>query len=704
MREVKTYPYPATAPDTTLFEETTDEYYAAGGDTQAHTGLYPSHAVADHPSTMLKNLVKEGNYADASRVHAELLEIGVEIPFHPVYHFAARQALYNPALSQRDRLESFERWWSLFPPRTGIEGPWRAIGSILTDLLRNAATPDIPLIVRFAVLAASKGYALTVWSKVIPVVASCAPSDVLLHFLGEFSSAAQHFETSIVHDGKNSTVTAGSPDSFRPAYIYNTTVRMLAGVGRTGVALEVLQLARSRDMHVTFRTYDFLLGRLRNNGDVDAVDTVISLRRAQRSPWYEPPAKEAILPSLKPPATTAQQPHTLASSSSDLSQAPTNNTGPSTSASNEMQTLITIARSLKHALASGTLSLPEASLSQVIGAYVLAGRSTLVRRLRILAYRHDELVPRWALAEMMNHFTCRRSLYTIMKEFESHFHLVGVPRGFADALWKERGAGRSNGIARMRPFIRRKYLPTAKHTHFVWRVFLAKASTRSHVEHLYLQFLEDVAASRDMPASAVPHIASLPSWKPSTDPEMFIRPIPSPCMFNVDHFALFMRAFLRLKKPASAARVVIDIYALGFQPTEQIFDLFVSALCYMPSHRLPTSTLDFFEKALEGARKDKLSAEQAQSRADLLPSNPRNECDSPKAQPLAFVYGAVMRRLLLDGREAEAAQIAERFVARVPYRQGSTPVIDRTLREPVIASVLASKPESMSPGEPICSY
>lgn len=700
MREVKTYPYPATAPDTTLFEETTDEYYAAEGDTQAHTGLYSLHAVADHPSTMLKNLVKEGNYADATRVHAELLEIGVEIPFHPVYHFAARQALLDPALSQRERLESFIKWWSLFPPWREVERPLRAIGSVLTDLLRNDAVPDIPLIVRFALLAASKGYTRAVWRQVIPVIASYAPRDVLLHFLEEFHTAGRQFETLIVHDSKASEGAARRVPHVNPSFIYGLTLLELFRIGKTSVAFEVLQLARSYGIR-----YDYILSFLREEADANVVATVISPCKAQlaQSSWLETPAKDANLPSWKHPASPAQQPDTVASPSLHPSQAPADDAAASTSESNEMQALVTITRSLKHALSSGTLPLSSESLQQVLAAYAAAGRSTLLRRLRVLAYRHDDIVPSWALAEMINHDHRHRSLYTIMEEFETHFHLVGVPRGFTDALWKARGV-RSSGPARARPQIHRKYFPTAKHTHLVWRVFLARARGRSQVQRLYLQFLEDVAASRDIPALAVPHIASLPSWKPATDPAVFIRPIPPPSLFGVGHFSIFMTAFDRFDLPKVAARVIIDMYSLGFGPNPWLIAPFLSSLRYLPSDHPPTKALDFFEKALQDAGQGGSSAEQTQSQANSLSPSPEDEHDSLKTRTLAFVYGGVMRRLLLDGRDAEAAEVARRFVASVPPLRKPSRFVEEVLREPVIASALASEPESMSPGEYICFY
>ncbi|KAL1946253.1 hypothetical protein VTO73DRAFT_15380 [Trametes versicolor] len=694
MREVKSYPYPATVPDNTLFEETTDEYYAAEGDTQAHTGLYPSHAEVNHPSTMLKNLVKGGNYADATRVHAELLELGVDIPFHPVYHFAARQALLNPALSQRERLESFVKWWSLFPPRREVREPLRAIGSVLTDLLRNDAVPDISLIVRFALLAASKGYARAVYRQVIPVIASYAPRDVLLYFLGEFLAAVRQFKTSIVHDGKASESAASRTLHIQPSFIYGITLLELVRIGKTGVALEVLQLARSRGIR-----YHYILCFLREEADANVVATVMSLCKAQQaqSSWLETPAKDAILPSWKPPSSPTQQPETVASPSLDPLQAPTDDAAASTSDSNEMQALVTITRSLKHALSSGTLSLSSESLQQVLAAYRAAGRSTLLRRLRVLAYRHDEIVPSWALAEMIAHDRRNRSLFTIMEEFETHFHLVGVPRGFTDALWKARGLVRSSGPARTRPQIHRKYFPTAKHTHLVWKVFLARARGRSQVRRLYLQFLEDVAASRDIPALAVPHIASLPSWKPATDPAVFIRPIPPPNLFGVGHFSIFMMAFDRFNSPKVAARVIIDMYSLGFGPDSGLVAPFLSSLRYLPSDRPPTKALDFFEKALQDASQGGFSAEQAQSQANSHPSSSGDERDSLKTRMLAFVYGGVMRRLLLDGRDAEAVEVARRFVASVPPLRNPSRFIEEVLREPVIACALASEPESMSP-------
>ncbi|KAI0822961.1 hypothetical protein BC628DRAFT_628913 [Trametes gibbosa] len=687
MQQIKAYPYPATAPDASLFEDTTNEYHEAAEETEEHARQYPLHVEVDHPSSLLKNLVREGKYQDATRVYTELLDMGAEIPLHPMYHFAARHVLNDTTLPPEERLNAFAGWWSLFPPTTQVEGN-RAVKSILAHLLRGDPTPDIPLIIQFALIAASKGYVHQVARELVPVVARYATTQVTLCFLEELSSASWTFDSS------QTAIDRGLPDAHAgrhlPASIskwYCSAIQELVLVDRTGAALEVLQLARSRDINVSRYTYNVLLSKLSSESNHDGITTVISLRKIQAGhpAWLEIPDED--MKQLGPTATTVQRSDRLHSSVPAASREKV----ALPELSSDAHALLTTARLLKQSLHAGELPISPATLAEVISVFLKSNRGSLLRRLRARVYQHEHLIPHWALAELIYQHSRRHSLHSIMKVFESHFHVVAVPGGITDNLWEERVAGRSTGVSKFRPPLHRKFPPDARHTYFMWDIILRRARTRSQVRRLYRQFLEDVAAARDVYPSDVPYLASLPDQESTTEQPEYVRVIPPPSLFHPGHFALFIKAFTRADLPLVAARIVVDMYALRVKPDARAFSRFVASLRYMAPEYAPAPVLGFFEKAIKHVDDGDPSASEPYPQTDPLPrSGERTRTVSLKTETLAFVYAGVIKRLLLDRRAHDAVKVAKRFVDLVSYRPGSSVVADKVLQTPVIASALHS--------------
>ncbi|KAI8976690.1 hypothetical protein BD414DRAFT_539236 [Trametes punicea] len=670
MRDIKAYPYPSAPPDPSMFEEATNEYREAATDTEAVAALYPAVVDVDHPSTLLKNLVLEGRLQDASRVHAELLDMGFEIPHHPVYHFAARQALRDPELSQKERVDALIKWWSLVPPKTEADS-YRSVKSILAETLRNDIAPDIPVLIQFAILAASKGYALEVSHDIIRAVARYAPSRVVLPFLKQFCAAA--WKVKLPED---------SADRLRNRLFIHDwplwhcfAIEELAYYGRTRLALDVLRVARARDFPLSQSAYRALLRALQRESDDDAIAMVQTVRNSQRRAQGVPVFRPAIEKSLQ--SHGAPQ---LRLSSQDLDRV--------LNADSVLDGgLVSVARALKRAMKTGYLPVSGERLSKLIRIFLALGRTTLVRRLRSLAYRHDHLVSLWTLVDLMRHKSRRSSIYTVLKDFESHFHLVGVPSRLFDELWRERRAMRPADVAKWRPPLRRKLTPTPHHMYILWSLLVSRARTHSERQRLYSSFLEEVAASRDVPVSSVPFLASRRPPSPSNDAEDDVRPVPPPILFNARHFTLFIRLFAQ-ESPVIALRVIVDMYALGIEPDDELFHKFVLVLKRVP----PAYPLSRVVASLERLiNKHKSPVERSYLPADSFPQpvdqqlGALSRAQAFKEDVLVFVYTAALRRLLLDGRGADpdATKIAGRFIARVPYRIGTNAMTDQVLHPPV---------------------
>ncbi|KAI9063758.1 hypothetical protein FKP32DRAFT_1685886 [Trametes sanguinea] len=661
MRDVKAYPYPTNAPDSALFEDTTPEYHEAALDTHAAAELYPVAGDAGEPGSLLKQLIRSGRLADATRVREELVNIGVEIPLHPVYHFAARQAVRDPDLSQRERMEAVLSWWSLFPPKSsGFNDLKRSIHSMLAELLRNDIAPDIPLLVSWSLLAASKGFAGPVRNDVIPVVARYAPAQTFKTFLERFCAASRDYQTALVDSGSVSKKEAAKLISTELSLCYSLAIQELLQAGKVHAAWDVLGAARSLHIHVWYSIVKEATEKMEKG---NALENAVP--RPKKSPLNACAKRDS--PALVSSMSISPQDLEV------VSHLELNATG----------ALVRAARSLKRALQSGSLDIPASRLSEIIRGFLAIGRIALVRRLRTIAYRHEDQVSLWALAEMTRLDSIHSSMYTIMKEFEAHFHVVGVPRDLFDTLWQERRMKTPSEVAQGRPPLRRKLPPSPHHTHFIWNAVIKRARTSSQVQRLYVQFLEDVAASREFPLDRIPYMASRGILEPTADPADYIRPVPPPCLFNARHFAPFMRAFVRLQLPSLATRVVVDMYALGIKPEHgEVFDAFISALPSPSSERTMVDVVRNVEKHLDRADRRR-SRDGSSSLNDGEDSPNHSPANSLKTNVLAFVYAAALRGLLLNGQgvSMDAVEVARRFSQNAPYRPGAHAFVDEVLQD-----------------------
>ncbi|KAI0350851.1 hypothetical protein OH77DRAFT_996056 [Trametes cingulata] len=698
MRQVMAHPYPEQAPDATLFEEAGEEYHEGAAGTEEFTALKHMDAAVNSPSLLLKELVKAGKYEDATRVLGELVDMGVEIVPHPVYHFAACDALLNQNLSQDERVEAFAQWWSYFPPRTEVKDAPRSLKSVLALLSRNDPAPDIPLIIRFALLAASKGYAPLIAQEIITTVARYATAEVSLGFLEDFCATALDYEKSLAK-GHRPSRRKGRLFPGSIPFWYGQAINELALSGRSSSALALLRRARSHGMRIGWFAYDALCRQLRLESKSDKVTAVMHMWRMQQrgEEEFESLAGEASpSPELTQRHDPAERGASVQTDSPNLSR-PSSESGHSGFSSSVrleatpspeektqryhpaerdasvhtdspdlsrpsfrsghcgFSSWVGLTRFLKRSLAAGETCMSAEELSLYITGCLSTRRTTLVNRLRARAYRHERLIEHWAFAELLRYRTTGRSLSTIMEVFRYHFHLVGVPHIELDIRLD---------CTPLRPMIRRKLPPTAKHTLFMWGVFLEKARLRDEVDWLYIQFLKAVAASRELPVSSTSFISVHTGYQ-SVAREDHSRCIPPPSLFDARHFALFMHAFDRIVSPRVTSRVVLDMYSLGVAPNDEVFMAFVSSLRYLPTHCPPTGMLDYFEAHLQ---KHDRSHEEADS-------------GWPKAQALVFIYSGVMLRLLSDNRRADAVDVGRRFRAKVSYLTGSTEAADAALHQ-----------------------
>ena len=274
MQHIKAYPYPTTSPDSSLFEDATEEYATAA---PVDSESAPSDIPTDSPPrTLLESLVLAGRYEDAERVYTELTDLDNVIQPHPMYHLIARKVLSTPGLTSQKRLETFMKWWSLVPAGRDADCS-RSVGFILTELLRKDHSPDIPLIAGFALLAASKGYATQVGVDCIQKIAYYAPSDFTERFLQEFCIAAWNYET---RQDEQKPPSQHAEDLIQRHFRnwYSAAVSSLAGSGQHRSALQLLRLAHSRKLWIRWDAYKRIVTAFQAQGDWKAIRTAQRIR------------------------------------------------------------------------------------------------------------------------------------------------------------------------------------------------------------------------------------------------------------------------------------------------------------------------------------------------------------------------------------------------------------------------------------------
>jgi hypothetical protein len=182
MKALKACPYPSAPLDPSVFEEITDEYAAVSVKSVASRGV----TVPRTSDETLAHLVRSKSYDAAERVRAELLEMGVDIQLDAVYEEIAIEALKTKGHSA-----AFAQWFILIPEAHAMKP--RSFHHIRRLLFNQSTTPNLPLIMRFGLICAAKGYGRKIASQAIPFVVRFAEPDVSNRFLDQFEKASMAY-------------------------------------------------------------------------------------------------------------------------------------------------------------------------------------------------------------------------------------------------------------------------------------------------------------------------------------------------------------------------------------------------------------------------------------------------------------------------------------------------------------------------------
>ncbi|RPD55984.1 hypothetical protein L227DRAFT_614862 [Lentinus tigrinus ALCF2SS1-6] len=692
MKEMKAYPYPSVSPDASLFEEPDESYIQAAGSAEEYAASSPLDRNRTLPCYTLERLALDGKYEDADHVHAELVEHGVRIRPHAVYHFIARKVLSADNIPSQARVDAFVKWWSLVPSKEKWDCT-RSVGFILTETLRKDAIPDIPLIARFALLAASKGYASQVSADVINILARFAPPSFTIQFLEQFCVTTWNYATSLP-DYKKSPQRAAKDllEVQFPAW-YSSAVRTFASTGDFTPAMAALRVACSRKLFVTQGTYIHLLRRLELAKETKHIKTLESL-------WEERARVVGVeLDTALPVVTIREIP---------------------VPAHDDVAAVAASARQLKQALRDRS-PVAARNLAALLGVFLDIGRLNLVRRIRSLAYRSGySAISTWALAEMIYYQAFgRKSLSAFLSVFEHHFYLVGVPQIIFDPVLISEHRLRIPPLHKPKgnlyllgppPTLRRRLQPSLYHTYMLWRTVVHGVRRPATLVRLYRSFFEQVAASRRIhvsPALLPPLLSHkrvfarpAPS-RPSADAE-YMKPIPPHSVYDVRFFNIFITMFARFQFWPYLTRVIIDLHRLGFHRDDGTQNAFMQQLRLsrdMQSvHRLLNYWEDTVDRACKELKNTQWKDEPTEHSTEPVVEKPDPE--TMKRYILTFFYLATIRRLVLDGRTDHAREVIERFTQAVPGRKSdrrAVRAVKNAMKE-VEASSMTSAAKDASSG------
>ena len=518
--------------DSSIFEDVMDDYTEVAGES-----VTSDVSVCPNNSTQtLARLVNEGNYEEAERARAELVELGVPIPPSRIYEKAAQVVLRRSNL--QSRLEAFTNWFSLIP-EAHLSKP--RMFNETRRLIFLAPVTNMILIIRFAIICASKGYAEVVQMQVIPVVMRFTDPEVSAQFLKDFGRANERYWT-----------------KFRPtdAFFmlrrsYATTrglaIRSLAFAGRLGEAVQLLPEAQA-NFRLSPYTYDVLLRKLRQKTPKEALD-IDHIKLVLRLRGYDYGLNDIDSDFIDSQAQYAEMAASL-------------NTCPPEPPGDDLALTL---RYLKKAILSYELPHPFTFVN-FMESYLATGRSRAVTLLRNKALRcNHRSTAVFIFAEMLYY---RRQGWhdLVVLTFIDHFYLTGVPRD--DVIkrlqhWEKIKVEESGGLSRPNngvPPSKGKVWPSAVHCALVWHSLVAHTTGDQPLERLYHKLLQHAHGKPDEQRFDLdsPHYSDAspllppPSWKHKVDRAAFTP---------------FIRRLMFAFGPSRGALLLSDMLKAGIEPS-----------------------------------------------------------------------------------------------------------------------------------------
>ncbi|TCD59973.1 hypothetical protein EIP91_010952 [Steccherinum ochraceum] len=649
MIAIRKQPYPHSGLNLSLFEDNLTEYGVSGV-------AYPEVAAARSPCHILAQLVREGNYHDAARVLADLVNIGVEIEPDFIYEEVARSALlttdHRVDVTSEQRVEDFVRWYSLIPPACHPAAKVEhSFGNILHDVLSSSPVPDIRLAVQFALISAAKGYTEAVAMRTVAFIVRYAPPSVSLNFL-------KRLEEADVHYLKTNRVQESEGFGRRYGDTLLTAVRVHCMAGRLDAAMAVMEHAIASRVRIKHFTRMYLLKYLQLAKEEDMLSQAVGL--------------------IKVGKKTKQNINFMLWEDQDAPELP--------EAPPEGAPLPVLLRYFKYSFAKGE-SVPTALLAKFLDSYRDTGRIRGLVALRNRAYRSSKRtqgIAQWALAEMLYH-AARGNKREVLLAFAFHFHAVGIPiraTRFLIQLFKRPhivAQGREDWatmeeIVGARYPVREAVWSSSHHTAIIWRIVVQDLVSVGEVDELYKELLAQIQIARNPDGVTKngqrlenPIVAAhdLNTLSEDTGRQLaYTQPVPAPNQFDSAHFNVFLESYVSRKLVDRVTAVFEDMFRLGIPPSTETF----------------TRVATGFARAGDVGKVDRLLTEMEASTETKIMS--KVSAQKPQfIRPVPETYSSVIRGLMHREMYDDATMIARRLYEKGGYVSGTNSAVDSVLED-----------------------
>ncbi|KAF8068708.1 hypothetical protein FPV67DRAFT_1668779 [Lyophyllum atratum] len=237
------------------------------------SGTSPTSWLYDEPTQVqespqlsnatLVSLVKEDKIGAADRLRLQLVERGVDIEHHPIYEQAA---IANLRWADPEQcLAHFTTWFSLVPEYDQSNppshpGPFKEARRIL--IRSGSPSGRLPLILRFGIMCASKGYLQPMFDEILPIVVRFASADAGVRWLYDMERAAVQYQST--HYPREAEETARRYRNF--------AIEICCEAGWLDHAMSLVEL--ERNFTLSNRTYTLLIQALEDGGRRDVIKTV----------------------------------------------------------------------------------------------------------------------------------------------------------------------------------------------------------------------------------------------------------------------------------------------------------------------------------------------------------------------------------------------------------------------------------------------
>lgn len=635
-----------------IFEEDGEEYAI----------MQPKDSTPDHASTqsagVLRKLVQDGLYNQAYAFLKEVQGVGAAIPSSFLYEQPAIAVVSDPGMSAEEKLERFTAWFFLIPP--DHIAPHISDFAELRRLLLQPHLIQLPLVMRFGLLLAEKGYADRLSVAIIPLVLRCTTPEVGRFFLDNFCQANERYIT----DPNNQIATSRAAFRIKKTTtnVLGQAVRALAYSGRLDEAIALLPDPKNPTFKLTTYTYNVILQRSWSLPDgirQKSIDLIKQLRSSLQT-------------------CVKAAPETTDGREVELSSLVDQFTADPIDFGND---LVAMLRYLKKHVVTKKRSDTAHPITIVnfISMYLATGRTRALKMLLDKALRKSFFATsNFVLAEMLFYRRLNQS-HLVIKTFLDHFWMSGVPRDEvllrytrikANVDNYDPSSGEDPPLQRFYPFdpsltLRRgKLWPRMVHCNLVWDALVELTSGDRELRQLYSKLISFAEHRSDLSqADLIGNTEEIPitrHWKTAV---------------GASSFTPFMYRLMCYQGPAFGVQILRDMLRLGISPTVYHY----TELCGFYARQGDVDKVFLILDGMERRLRRLVPPELPESQSSTTILDPVEECQLP--EPTLVTYTSILRGFLI-AKNLEGAEMAyEKLISHSGYTPGSSTVVDLAIQD-----------------------